>query len=417
MGPMPRRAFVGMLFAFALTCAATPAAQAAFDDPLFLMRPVPQEAKPPAPPPPPVPPLTGELEGPCGIAVDNTGRVYVSDYYHDTIDLFGSGIGPDYPYGYLSQIKDIDALDGPCGLVLDAAGNLYLNDFHRAVIAIGKGVIDGAPLNEARPTGVAVDPVAERLYVNERSRIAVYDLAGNRLGEIGEGSLQDGYGLAVSRYSGTAGEIFVPDAKDNTVKVYEPTLGEEDPIDVIDGADTPSGHFTSPRDAAVAIDNTTGEIYLTDNLQPLDASRPEAVVRVFDATGAYEGRLKYSVVFGLPLGIAVDNSATANQGRVYVTTSNTSPGGIYAYPPHAATSAAVPLPEPFEIGGSKSAIGVAAPSPSAGASALPLGAPATAAASTPVASTRPRTHKPRRHKKRHHAKKHSHHRPSGRSSR
>jgi DNA-binding beta-propeller fold protein YncE len=394
-----------------------PSAQAAFDDPLFLMRLTPPPPPPPpAPPipPPPIPPPTNELEGPCGIAVDNAGRVWVSDYYHDTVDLFSADIGPDYPYGYLSQIKDIDPLDGPCGLALDATGNLYVNDFHRAVIALGKGVIDGAPLNEARPTGIAIDPVTERLYVNERTRIAVFDLSGNRLGEIGEGSLGDGYGLAVSRFGGTAGEIYVPDAEDNTVKVYEPTLGEEDPIDVIDGADTPSGHFTSLRDAALAIDNASGEIYLTDNLQPVDASRPEAVVRVFDSTGAYEGRLKYSVVFGLPLGIAVDNSPTANQGRVYLTTSNTSPGGIYAYPRGAATTAAVPLPEPFELGAAKSAIGIAAPSASAGASPQPLAAPGAVGAIGESFTSAPRTKRGNRsHERRrsaHRAKKH--HRPN-----
>jgi hypothetical protein len=56
--------------------------------------------------------------------------------------------------------------------------------------------------------------------------------------------------------------------------------------------------------------------------------------------GAYEGCLKYNVVDGEPPGLAVDNSAQAIQGRVYVTSGNTELASVYAYPPGAATGAA-----------------------------------------------------------------------------
>jgi hypothetical protein len=405
-----RRAFVGLLFVLVLALGAVPSAQAAFNDPLFLMRPTPPP--PPALPPFPPPPA-GELEGPCGIAVDSSGRVYVSDYYHDAIDLFGADIGPDRPYGYLSQIANVDPIDGPCALALDASGNLYANDFHRSVIGFNPpAVFAGAPKDEdVNPTGLAVDPASERLYVNERDHVSVFDLAGTEVGQLGVDSLGDGYGLAVSRFATTAGDIYVPDASDNTLKAYAPppALPGAPPVMTIDGSGTPLGHFTSLRDSAVAVDNATGEVYVTDNLQPKDTERPEAVVYVFSASGTYEGRLKYSVVFGLPLGLAVDNSATSSQGRVYLSTSNTSPGGVYAYPPHAASSAAVPLPEPFELGGSSgSSSGDVTESSSAGASPMPLAAPAPLESAPAMAAS------PRAHKRRHiHRQKHRHHRPGG----
>lgn len=394
-----------------LALGVVPSAQGAFNNPLFLMRPTPPPSpNPPAPPPPHLPPPTNELEGPCGIAVDNTGRVYLSDYYHDTINLFGSDIGPDYPYGYLSQVKDVDPVDGPCALALDASGNLYANDFHRSVLGFSPPtVFAGAPKDEGvNPTGLAVDPVSERLYVNERDHVAVFDLSGTELTQLGVGSLSDAYGLAVSRFGATAGDIYVPDADGNTLKVYAPppALPGAAPVMSIDGSGTPLGHFVSLRDSSVAVDNTTGEIYLTDNLQPKDTERPEAVIYVFSSTGAYEGRLKYSVVFGLPLGLAVDNSATASQGRVYVSTSNTSPGGIYAYPPHAASAAAVALPEPFELGGTGSGVGSGdvAPSASAGSAPMSLTAPGAVSEPTPAASPRKRHHK-RKPRHRHHSRR------------
>lgn len=340
------------LCALAVAIFAVPA-QAAPNDPLFLLRPISLFKRAKAPPP------SSTFEGSCGLAVDGEGRVYVSDYYHDFIDVFGANIngnsdngGNDPRYGYETQIADLDPYDGPCGLAMDAAGSLFVNEYHRSVFKIGTGVITGAPVDAERPTGVAVDQVSERLYVNDRDHVAVFDLAGAPLGEIGAGSLIDGYGLAVSRFPGTvglpatAGRIYAADAASNTVKVFAPDLGGATPIATIDGSETPLGAFVSLEDAAVAVDNVTGEVYVVDNLQPDFTEKPEAVVYVFDASGAYEGRLKYSIVFPQTPGLAVDNSGTANQGRVYVTSGNSDSAAVYGYPPGAASDAASPLPEP-----------------------------------------------------------------------
>src|SRR6476659_3628096 len=51
------------------------------------------------PPPPPKPPPNSYLNGPCGLAVDSSGNVYVADYYHGVVDAFTSGLG------YSSQLE------------------------------------------------------------------------------------------------------------------------------------------------------------------------------------------------------------------------------------------------------------------------------------------------------------------------
>ena len=86
------------------------------------------------------------------------------------------------------------------------------------------------------------------------------------------------------------------------------------------------------------MDNVSGDVYVVDNLQPAHAEQPQAIVHVFTSTGVYQGHLKHNVVHGAPTGLAVDNSATPTQGRVYVTSGNTHHGGFYAYPPGAATT-------------------------------------------------------------------------------
>jgi DNA-binding beta-propeller fold protein YncE len=343
----------------ALGIGAAPA-QAAPEDPIFEYV--------PAPPrflfTPLLPPPVAYLNGPCGLGVDSSGRFYVSDYYHDVVDVFKAN-DPGYTNpspaeratGYITQLAGIDADDGPCGLALDSSDNLYVNDYHRAVIryapspSFGAGVpIAGNGVDAEHPTGVAVDPATGDVYVDNRDHVAVYDSSGAAIDRIGEGSLLDGYGVAFSAYPATLGFVYAPDAATNTVKVYDPATDKANPVDEIDASDTPAGRFISLRDAAIAVDHATGEIYVVDNTQPQYTERPQALVYAFDSAGAWEGQLKYKVTDALPSGLAVDNSATATQSRVYVTSGNTDFSGIYAYGPGAATRATALAPTISSLG-------------------------------------------------------------------
>ncbi len=331
-------------------------AQADFDDPLNTFRPLrpPPEFKPEPPP-------VGDFEGACGLAVKSTGDFFVSDYYHHAIDIFGTGGGyggqiagvePLDPGGQPVE-KDDKPVDAACELSLDGADVLYANVYHRSVVKFTSFpseaktgvVITGAPVDSERPTGVAADTATGNVYVNDRDHLAAFDPAGAPLGTIGAGSIGDGYGLAISQFPATQGRLYVPDASTNTVKVFDPKVSTLTPVATIDGHDTPRGHFTSLRDSAVAVDRFTGEVYVADNLQPKYTERPEAAIHVFDATGAYEGRLKYNVVDALPPGLAVDNSGNEpTQGQVYVTTENSERAAVLVYPPHAATQVELPAP-------------------------------------------------------------------------
>jgi hypothetical protein len=340
-----------------------PAAKGAPSDPLFVFTPA-----PPRPPAPIVPAPTGNLNGPCGLAVDSSGRYYVSDYYHHAVDVFAGT-------GYIAQLAKVDPLDGPCGLAVDSANRLYVNDYHRDVSGYGAFPSFGAatvfplPVADAAhhlPTGVAVDPLTDRVYVNHRTYVAVYDSAGNLIEEagqpllIGQGSLGDGYGVAVSQFPGTLGRIYVPDASSNTVKVYDPLLSKSTPVAEI--KDPFNKAFVSLRDSAIAVDRRTGEIYFADNLQPAFSERPQASIYVYSPTDSYKGRLKYNIVDALPPGLAVDNSNQFTQGSLYVTSGNTEKASIYAYGPGSATLVA-PLPP---LG-----TGLSAPGQSSGVGARP----------------------------------------------
>jgi DNA-binding beta-propeller fold protein YncE len=332
-----KRAWLGVLCTVALAFALAPAsAQAAPSDPLFLFSAGSE-----------VPPGTG-FEGPCGLSVDKNGSFYVSDYYHDAVDAFSSN------RGYLTQLTGVDPLDGPCATAVDSSGRLYVNDYHRKVVRytpssfpVGPGSFYGVgvTIDSKDPTGLAVDPASDYLYVNERTQIALFEpsgapviLAGEEV-TVGAGSLQDGYGLAISGFPSTAGRLYVADAKDEVVKVYDPAAAnKEDPVEVIDGHAVPSGGFSSLRDAAIAVDRVTGEVYVADDIDPAYTERPEATVYVFSSSGAYEGHLKFNVLDARPPGLAVDNSPGGTQGRVYVTSGNSEDAIVYGYGPGAVTT-------------------------------------------------------------------------------
>lgn len=327
----------------ALLCAAfAPPAQAAAGDPLFVF--VPNGG---ASPPP-----TGSLRGPCGLAVDSSARFYVSDYYHHKVDVFEPPAPITNPPTYKAQLE-VDPIDGPCGLTLNSTDRLFLNDYHRSAIRYGPfgsfgvgSVFAGAGVDEAHPTGIAADPATGRIYVDERTQIAVFEANGTVVEEsgspllIGAGNLQDGYGLAID----AGGRLYVADAAAKAVKVYDPSaLDKAHPLTEIHG---PGKGFTSLQDAALALDRsgtaTHGNLYVTDNLQPTDSERPQAQVDVFNASGTYLGLLRYKIVDALPAGIAVDNSNLTSKGRVYVTSGNTDQAGIYAYAPGSQVTTALP---------------------------------------------------------------------------
>jgi DNA-binding beta-propeller fold protein YncE len=220
-----------------------------------------------------------------------------------------------------------------------------VNNFHRDVIRFTPSAFpptNGPPpttyggalsFDTAHPTGVAVEPTTNRVYVDARTYIAAYEPNGTPVMDgleplrIGLGSLGSGYGVTVT----ASGRLYVPDATTNTVKVYEPTIDKVNPVATIKG---PVKGFVSLRDSSVAVDPSTGFIYVVDN------EEPEAVVDIFNGGNAFLGVLKYKLFDALPAGIA-----TAPSGGVFVTSGNTDQAAIYGYGANPQTNVALPPTE------------------------------------------------------------------------
>ncbi len=129
------------------------------------------------------------LEAPDGslyVSEYGANRIARVDQRGDTVATFG---GPG---------KSDRGLLGPQYLALDSRGTLWVTDWgnNRAVRFSLDGSFMQAVPGIDGPTGIASRE--DRLYVAEKnaSRVIVFDLSGNRLGTIGEGTLQDPEGLA-----------------------------------------------------------------------------------------------------------------------------------------------------------------------------------------------------------------------------
>jgi hypothetical protein len=275
-------------------------------------------------------PLRPRLEKPCGVTVTPEGAIYVSDYARQSV--IGTSLTKLFPD------------NGPCGLAYDG-NNLYVNEFHGTVVNPETGVIDSG-----RATGIAVHPLTKDLYVSHRNSVAVYGAPvepGNAPAHVfGTGSLANAYGVAVSAFPATDGNVYVADASDHTVKVYDPSFSLTTPAQVIDGSNTAAGRFVSLADSSLTVDQSNGNFFVVDNTTPL-AEHPSAAVYEFNADGVFRGQLEHSIVHGGPVGIAIDESATPANGQVYVTSGNgtsvvippelgppvTEQGSLYAFGP------------------------------------------------------------------------------------
>jgi DNA-binding beta-propeller fold protein YncE len=302
---------------------------------------------------------TEQFKDACGVAVDSAGDIYVADYYQNRVVVFNK------KHDYLTQIDNVNPLDaggvapldGPCDLAVDSAGRLYVNDYHRDVVrytpatyppqaatSLQPATAYGSRLtiDEAHSTGVTVEAGTDRVYVDDRTHVAVYEPSGEPVMEggqplrIGGASLIDGYSVAISGFAPTEGVVYVADAATETIKVYDPSLDPEQPQFEIHGEGTEQGRFYL-TDTDLAVDPADGHLYVADDLEPHFEFTPEAVVSEFSPAGYYRGPVPRNFANGFesllrsgePTGLAI------GEGNLYATSGNYENAVVYIFGPPA----------------------------------------------------------------------------------
>lgn len=164
----------------------------------------------------------------------------------------------------------------------------------------------GSPEELGRPTGIAYDPLRDRLLVVDTvgGRLLAYGLDGQLLavsGERGGGPGQFNYPTNVAVDSD--GTIFVMDSFNFRVQILSPDL---DPLDQFGTIGSGPGTFAKPKGIALDAD---GHVYVVDgmfdNVQIFD--RRGRLLLTFGASGGGFGGLS------LPTGIMIDD-----QQRIFI---------------------------------------------------------------------------------------------------
>lgn len=254
---------------------------------------------------------TPDFHYPFGIALGNTGDVYVTDSLNDAILRFSSD------GTYLSQWGGHGSGDGqfdrPTGIAISSAGDVFVTDtMNNRVQVFGPG---GAYLDQwgtagrnggefNHPIGIAVSD-SDKVYVADtfNDRIEKFDIDGTFITEFGEtgngpGQLYRPVGVAVD-----SGHTFVTD--NGNKRVLKFTIGGSY-VEGWEGFNAPTG---------VAVD-VFGNLYVANSYQ-------HAVVVLNPANGRWLSSRGYGQAgaalgsYDTPTGVAVDD-----QANVYVADTN-----------------------------------------------------------------------------------------------
>lgn len=240
---------------------------------------------------------------PIAVAKNKVGVLVVSDPSIPAVHLFDL----DRREYRLLAGDAASLLRSPIGVAIDDSGRVYVADSIRGrVFGFDQGgdlVAEFGGGELTRPTGVALDPTQEKLYVVDTvaCTVFVFDRSGSKIGQFGRrggdlGELNSPTFIAVS----PDGTINVADSLNFRIQRFRPN---GTPIAAFGLPGDRAGHFARPKGVATDSD---GRLYIVDaafeNVQIFD---PDGTLLLqFGGTGIGPGE------FSLPAGAFMDSSDT-----------------------------------------------------------------------------------------------------------
>ncbi len=252
-----------------------------------------------------------QLIRPYSLVTDSRGRIIITDPGAQGVHIFDFA---RQKYKFISRQEGKDAFKSPQCVAVDAGDNIYFTDSDAGKIFVydanGKfrrvfGSLKGGEGFYKRPTGIAVDSAAQRIYVSDtlRHKIFELDLAGNVLGTIGKRGAEPGEFNFPTEIRLHGRELIVVDAMNFRVQVLDRSgnflysVGRVGEI---------SGTLFRPKGVGV---DSEGNLYVVDAM--------------FDTVQAFDrdGRLLFYFgqsgdgpeEFQLPTGLYLDN-----ENRIFV---------------------------------------------------------------------------------------------------
>lgn len=251
------------------------------------------------------------LMGPEDLRIERPMAVVARD---GLIHVADSGAGGVHRFDLRRGRHDIvrlangERMVSPVGLALGPDGDVYVTDPGRGqLLRIEAGAEVAVPVPHSehleRPTGVAVDAAADRIYVVDTAahRVKVFTLAGEPRGEFGgRGQGPGEFNFPTMIWRGPGGRLLVTDSLNFRVQVFEP-----DGQFVSEFGEHGDGTGNHARPKGIATDSF-GHVYVVDAMFH--------VVQVFDDAGAFllhvGSQGQGPGEFWLPVGIFIDDDET-----------------------------------------------------------------------------------------------------------
>ncbi len=248
------------------------------------------------------------FDKPTSIAA-RRGRIYVTDSVKRNVLVFDIPRGKTFEIG----LRPPGNLIKPIGIALDDNGHVYVADTTRRQVLVYDQLglhlkTIGQPDELDHPSGVAVSPSGDRIYVVDRGsnehdkhQVLIYDAEGKILRILGpRGDKPGEFNVPVQAAVAPDGTLYVLDAGNFRVQAFD---REGNHLRSFGEVGRSIGQFARPRGIAV---DPEGNVYVTDGTF--------ANCQVFNPQGSLllaigESGLKDAPGrFRLPIGVAVDET-------------------------------------------------------------------------------------------------------------
>jgi DNA-binding beta-propeller fold protein YncE len=243
----------------------------------------------------------GAFYSPQGIAVDSTGKLYVTDSGNQYVQEFD----PDGTYN-----TSISGFSGPNGIAVDLADNVYVADTNHNQVkefdSGGASVTQWSTVNY--PYNIAVDTSSGDVYITSgyNNGVERYNSNGTTLlkqwGSAGsqDGQFSNAQGIVVD----SSGNVYVSDADNNRVEKFDNNGNYLSKLGYFLPAD---GAFNTPQGVAA---DSSGNVYVADTLNDR--------IQKFDNAGTYLAQWgtpgTNDGAFASPYALAINFST----GNIYV---------------------------------------------------------------------------------------------------